>query len=75
MIFLILGILFLVIGIPLSFYYSHVYSLPKSEKPVGFYWCLPPLFLGAGLLAVLLDILGVVFILVFIIKRLINWVS
>ena len=80
MIFLILGILFLAIGIPLSIPYARYYRLPDDireeiEWPIERFK--PDLkmksFLRFGCVVMLLDTLGVVFIILFIIKKFTRW--
>jgi len=80
MIFLILGILFLAIGIPLSIPYARYYRLSdhvreEIEWPIERFEPVREMksFLRFGCVVMLLDILGVVFILIFIIKKFTRW--
>jgi len=72
MIFLILGILFLAVGIFFTRYYKGFYIYPDEVQYAALMrmgYLKAKLFELGGCLVMLLDILGIVFILIFIIKK------
>jgi hypothetical protein len=68
MILLILGILFLVIGFPASFYFARIFELPDASHPL-ISMTNPGLFYALAFVVMMLDILGVVFIAIVVLKK------